>query len=171
MTCLRFDFSATECQGWPWLRVLIDRQIIHELQILTPTHSLDIDVDLVAGSHLLEFERINKTDHNTLVDQQGNILQDQTVTLDNIWYEDVRLPQDFLWSGTFCYHNLSRPSALHWGPNGVWSWPFETPVLPWIISKRNQQRSQAAELFVPTADRVAQFKQKTFKISHDLNSF
>ena len=153
------------------MRVVIDRQIIDELQILTPTHSLDISVDLTAGLHLLEFERINKIDHNTLVDQQGNILQDQTVTLDNIWYEDVRLPQDFLWAGVFCYHNLSRPSVLHWGPNGVWSWPFETPVLSWIISKKNQQRSQAAELFVPTADRVAQIKQKTFKISHDLNSF
>jgi len=169
LTCLKFDFSATEFNGWPWLRVLVDGQIVDQLCLTNATQSVTVDVDLATGQHLLEFERFNKTDNNTLVDAQGQILKDQGVVLQNIWYQDVKLPMDYLWQGVFCYNNTPMPSVLHWGPNGVWSWLFETPVLPWIISIKNQQRSQAHELFVPTVDRVAEFKQKISKISNDLN--
>ena len=128
-------------------------------------------MDLKPGQHLLEFERFNKTDDNTLVDQHGNIIQDQLVTLNEIWYENIRLPVDYLWQGTFCYNGHSLASVLCWGPNGTWSWPFQTPVLPWMINTRNQNRYQAAELFVPTATRVAEFMQKVSSISNDLNRF
>jgi hypothetical protein len=165
---LRFEFAASECQGWPWLRALVDHQPLQNYHLQGHSHTVVLDLDVSAGQHILQFERFGKTDDNTRVDGAGNILQDQTVELQNIYFEDIRLPIQYLWQGTFIYGQITQKSSLRWGPNGIWSWAFETPVLPWLINIKNQQRHDAKELFVPTADRVKEFKQKISKITNDL---
>jgi hypothetical protein len=158
MSALVFDLLATECCGWPWIRILIDGRMQLEQQLTQEKNSIIVELDLPAGAHMLTIERFNKTDQNTIVDVQGTILQDQAVTLDNIWFDNVDLPREYLWRGEFNYNNQTHKSVLCWGPNGHWSWPFETPILPWLVNIKNDSRRQAFEILIPTPQSLEHLK-------------
>lgn len=160
MNILIFEFLATQCRGWPWIRIKINDAIYLEKQLTQQHTKIPLDLSLPAGKHVLYIERFNKTDQNTIVDDLGNILQDQTVTLNNIWYDNVDLPMDYLWQGEFCYDSRSQKSVLNWGPNGHWIWMFETPILQWLVNIKNNSRRQAFEILIPTPDTVERLKTR-----------
>lgn len=160
MNTLVFELSATECSGWPWIRIRIDDTVHLEQQLTQEKNKIALDLNLPAGTHVLNIERFNKTDQNTMVDDHGNILQDQTVSLKNIWYDNVALPIDYLWQGEFCYNSKSHKSVLSWGPNGHWYWQFETPILPWLVNIKNNSRRQAFEILIPTTENIERLKTR-----------
>ena len=170
MSTLVFELSATECRGWPWIRICIDGTVKLEQQLTQEKTSIELDLNLSAGEHLLDIERFNKTDQNTLVDEQGNILQDQAVTLEKIWFENVDLPMEYLWRGEFCYNAQTHKAVLCWGPNGHWSWPFKTPILPWLINIKNNSRRQAFEILIPTPESIAYLKTQIDQLQNEFHN-
>ena len=160
MNTLEFELSATKCHGWPWIRIHIDNVVHLEQQLTQKNNKIALDLNLPAGAYILDIERFNKTDQNTIVDDCGNILQDQTVSLKNIWYDNVVLPMDYLWQGEFCYNSKAHKSVLSWGPNGHWYWKFETPILPWLVNIKNNARHQASEILIPTPENIKRLKTK-----------
>lgn len=166
MNNLIFEFSATECCGWPYLRTILNHEIIDEQQITHSTYQYTLNLDSVDGPCHLIFERFNKTNDNTQVDCHGNIVKDQCVTLEKILIDNVELPMSYLWQGVFEFNNTQHPGALSWGPNGQWHWYFDSPVLDWAISIKNYNRQNIKELFVPVGESLSKYKQFINKIKH-----
>ena len=131
-------FDASECNGWPKIRILVDNDIVQEYEFDQKTASIDISMDLMDGSHVLQIERYSKTDNNVLF-VDGAILKDQSVELLDMFIDNVKLPDMFKYNSKFCYNNLELPSTLLWGPNGVWSWKFKTPLLENLIDCKNAE--------------------------------
>jgi len=148
MNQLTLAFEATECNGWPSLRFCIDHDIQQEITFSGPSAVVTLDIDLLDGVHELEIERYAKTNNN-VVFVDNKILQDQLVTLTDIYVDDVKLPDMFKYSGTFYYHDQAVKSGTIWGPNGKYIWSFETPLLNWLISQRKKGSDTVVDLFNP----------------------
>ena len=170
MNILVFELSATECCGWPWIRIKINDAIYLEQQLTQEKIKIPVDLSLPVGKYVLDIERFNKTDQNTVIDKHGNILQDQTVSLNNIWYDNVDLPMDYLWQSEFSYNSHTQKSVLTWGPNGHWSWPFETPILPWLVNIKNNSRRHAFEILIPTPENVNQLKNRIKQLQDEFHN-
>jgi len=151
---LTLHLQATECNGWPKIRILIDNDIIQEYEFDQPMAVVEIPMDLLDGNHVLEIERYDKTDQN-VVFVDGKILQDQTVILLDMYFDGVKLPEMFKYNSKFCYNDLELPSVMIWGPNGVWSWKFTTPLLENLIDCKNAGVTSPS-LVIPNRDNVAE---------------
>jgi hypothetical protein len=171
MNFLWFDFDVSECNGWPHIRTILNHQLIEQRQITDTTYSLRLDLTNVHGPCHLIFERFNKTDRNTIVDSQGNIVKDQCVTLQKIRFDNVELPISYLWQGVFEFNGSAQPGALSWGPNGQWHWYFDAPVLDWAIAIKNTNRQNVKELFVPVGPQFDKYKNFISTIKHEFDDF
>jgi hypothetical protein len=164
--CLTLHLQASECNGWPKIRILIDNDIIQEYEFNQATVTIDIHIDLLDGDHVLEIERYGKTDQN-IVFVDGQILKDQVVVLEDMYVDGVKLPEMFKYDSKFCYNNLEFPSVLTWGPNGVWSWRFTTPLLTNIIDRKNAGLSSPS-LVIPNLDNVTALLDQIEKFKKSL---
>lgn len=159
--CLSLEFQASECHGWPRIRILIDRDIIQEYEFTADSARIDIPMDLLDGEHVLEIERYDKTNNN-VVFVDGQILQDQTVTLVDMYVDGIKLPEMFKYNSKFCYNNSELISVLTWGPNGTWSWRFSTPLLQNLIDQRNTGVSSPS-LIIPNRDNATELLEQIDK--------
>jgi hypothetical protein len=149
---LTLKFNASECNGWPKIRILIDNDIIQEHEFDQEMTTIDVPLDLLDGEHVLEIERYDKTDNN-IVFIDGVILKDQSVALLDLYVDGVKLPDMFKYDGKFYYNDLESPSVLVWGPNGVWRWQFATPLLENLLDRKNAG-VDSPSLVIPNRDNV-----------------
>lgn len=168
MERLRFDFIATECQGWPKIRICIDGDVLLDHDFSEPLESVEIEYDVIDGKHTIEIERWGKQ-HFNVVCHENQILQDQTVTLDNIWIDDVCLPDWVKTSGTFTWEQGSIPNGLTWGPNGVFSIPIVTPLLSWVIKQNIEKNGDIIGVYVPTQRNLQQLHERLEEFQKDLD--
>jgi len=168
MQHLRFDFTATECQGWPRIRICIDGDVLLDHDFSSSQESVEIEYDVIDGDHTIEIERWGKQNFN-MIHQDGEILKDQTVTLDDIWIQDVCLPEWFKSSGQFVWQQGVIPNGLTWGPNGVFSIPFQSPLIPWIVKQKFKDSTDQPGLYIPTDSNQQQVHQLLEKFQNDLN--
>lgn len=139
MNKIELIFKATECNGWPKLKFLLDLDLIEDYTFTAGEAKISIPIDLVNGKHTLFVEFYGKTNKNTKVDNGNNILQDQTVELVDMYVDDILLPNFYKWLGVYEFDNQSYPQALKWGCNGIWSWGMEVPLISWLLEKKIEQ--------------------------------
>lgn len=132
MNQLGLAFTATECNGWPRLRFLIDNDLIQEYEFTGDSALIELPLDLLDGEHLLEIEFYGKTYDNTMV-VGGNIVKDQLVTLDTIFIDYVPVPDFFKYQGLYTVGETTKPQALTWGENGSWKLTFMYPIIDWLL--------------------------------------
>ena len=149
---LRLKFLATEHNGWPKIRFVIDNDVIQEYEFTEESADVELEIDLLDGDHVLEIERYGKTDSNVLF-VDGQILKDQSVTLVDMFVDNVQLPDLFKYSGKFCYNDVEIPSSTVWGPNGKWLWKFKTPLLTFLIDYKNAGVT-SPDLVIPNSGNI-----------------
>jgi hypothetical protein len=137
MNWLGLRFTATECNGWPSLRFLIDDDLYQDFTFHSSEHQIRLPLDLLDGSHILSIEFYGKTYSNTLVENDV-IIKDQLTTLESIMIDDVILPDFVKYSGVYCIGDISIPQALTWGQNGVWELKFDVPIIDWVLDLKFQ---------------------------------
>lgn len=157
MDQLTFNFTASEYNGWPRAKIVVDGVVVKDFVIDSPTGSISIDFDYPNGLHSLQIERYGKTDHNVLF-VDGKILQDQSMTLNSIYYNNVKLANNFLYRSKFCWNGQEYPSALTWGANGVWHWEFGIPFVQWAVD--SSEHLVHPDLITPHANNADELKTK-----------
>ena len=145
MNHLRFEFSATYCNAWPKLKFYINDDLYHDYHFETTKGQVTLPIDLLDGAHLLEIELYDKTSHHTVI-QDNKITQDQLVTLEHIYLDNVLLPDLFLYRG----HYEHFPKSLTWGVPGKWSFKFATPIIDWALHTKNDNQFDAESTVVST---------------------
>jgi len=150
MNKLSFCFKVSELNGWPKVKFFVDQNIVKDHCFSTSVESVDIFIDYTSGAHVLKIERYDKTDNNLLFDSTTlQIIKDQTVELKSISVDDVELPISFLYRGIWKWNNKQEHGSLYWGPNGTWTWSFETPVIDWVIRENRKHQDGHIDLLTP----------------------
>ena len=142
MNFLSLEFTATKCIDWPKLRFYVDDDLYQEFQFEDSQATITIPLELMDGDHCLEIELYGKTFDNTKV-VDGQILEDQLVTLAKILIDDVELPAKFLYHGRL-EDNPDSPS-LTWGKNGKWVWHFGAPIINWALDFYRKENDNVIE--------------------------
>ena len=142
MNLLEFNFTASNCNGWPKLKFYIDDDLYQDYEFLDSSATVQLPLEVLDGKHCVSIELYGKTINNTLV-QDNVIVMDQLVTLENIKVDNVQLPTYFLYQGRV--DNQPDSPQLTWGINGSWRWYFYAPIIDWIIFVKNNN-AQTADL-------------------------
>ena len=153
MNKLTFCFNATQVKSWPKIKIFIDEVVVHDHCFSQSQELVDVFVELPDGHHTLQIERYGKTAENINFDSVNNvIIEDQTLELTKICIDDILLPVLFLYEGVWHWENHTEPRALFWGPNGHWTWKFDTPVIPWAISFNRIHQDAHGDMLTPYID-------------------
>lgn len=148
MTVLTFAFTVSSGIALPNIRFKVDNRDLGHQQLAVGESTAMLSLSVTDGEHVIEIERYGK------LDQHG----DQSVTLDDIYIEDVRLPAWVKSSGQFHYNDTVVDSGLIWYPNGRYLLTVQTPVINWIVDERIRRWGEIPSLFAPT---LAQRQQLT----------
>ena len=136
---LKFCFTATKCRSWPKLKLYVDNTLYKELSFNSATGAIDVKVDaLFHGNHVIDIELHGKTIYNTIV-KDNVIVEDQTVTLDSVYLDDVKLPDFVKYKGIFDSTDQTLSPCLTWGLNGKWSLNFTSPVINWLLETKTSE--------------------------------
>jgi hypothetical protein len=142
MDSIKLEFKVTECNGWPTVNFLIDDDLYHDYHFSQEHEIVELPVDLLNGTHQLDIEIYGKRPINTQVDSNGNIVKDQIIELVNIYFNDIKLPEYYMYIGVYKFNGQEYKQALMWGCNGVWSWQFGSPILTWAMDFKLAHRAK-----------------------------
>lgn len=147
---LRLHFKASECNGWPNVRIMFNGDVYEEVTLDQPEQFVELPLNLPDGKHLLEIERYGKTDENVLF-VDGKILKDQLVELVDIYVDNIKLGSFFKYNTTavFKHSNGEIPNSYIWGFNGTFSWQFEMPIVLWLVQLKQTNEDDNVNLYIP----------------------
>jgi hypothetical protein len=162
MNTLSLHFTSTYCNAWPKLKFYIDGDLYHDFVFEQSQDIINIPIDLLPGEHELIIELYDKTYKNTVI-KDGQIVEDQLVTLDHMAIDDVILPNYLKYMGQYTTKDQQTSKGLTWGVNGQWQWNFATPIIDWAIDEKLKRVDPANQ-----ADPYSRvLSQKKIKITVD----
>ena len=146
MITLSITFKANKVNRYPKLRVFVDQDQMEEIELSNDSQTVSFPIALEDGEHLLEIEHYGKTSDDTIVTEDGMIIEDTYFRIEGITIDDYDLPILVLWTCVLTpdWTGLEKPhgfpnelaQVLEVGTNGIWKMPFYTPVTDWLIQRR-----------------------------------
>ena len=136
---LSFDIGVTNPTAGVSIAVWIDDQCIYDTSDLQQTHHLIHEINDQEGTHEMRVIMSGKTSDHTVIDTDGNILQDVMFTLGNFDIDGIAV--DHLVQSKIKYQhdfNGTQPpitDTFHgfMGCNGTLSFEFTTPMYMWLF--------------------------------------
>jgi hypothetical protein len=109
----------------------------------------EFTVDMSEGENVLSIAFLNKSDHDTVLDAQGNIVNDLLLNIEKIEIDDIDLGT-LIWSHSIYepvysdsyLQNLAQKgetpqkqitNCVNLGWNGTWKLPFTSPFYIWLL--------------------------------------
>lgn len=132
---LSLSFAATECNGWPQIRVRLNNKIIEDCCV---NNKLDISVavETPTKDYTLCIERYGKTETN-FVFENDKIVKDQIVELTSIKVDGITIPNFIISEHTeFRFDDQLHKGSCYFSPNGVWKFKFQAPVVTWLLDQK-----------------------------------
>ena len=119
--------------------IWIDANKVFDSSLLELTHFEYEIIDDLECEHDLKFVLKNKTDQHTVVDDVGNIVEDSTVQIKNLKFDDIDLGY-MLTELSEYVHDYNGHGELFtdqffgtMGCNGTVSLKFSTPIYLWML--------------------------------------
>jgi hypothetical protein len=148
----KIGISSTSDKKHPQFAILVnDQQFVadHLSSSKNQTQYFEFDAELNEGNHLLIIEFKNKTNEDTVLDKNGNIIEDLLLNIDSIEIEDIDLGT-IIWTSSEYKPNYpaayrsqmqaqgtdlaeSIKNCVNLGWNGQWTLPFTTPFYMWLL--------------------------------------
>jgi hypothetical protein len=134
------DISSTDHSTPLGLEIWLDDSLVHDV---VPTQepvqfSVEVD-DSQEAEHELKFVLKNKTNDHTQIDEQGNIVKDVVVNVNNVNFDGIELGQIVNDLATYT-HDFNGTGATTvekfygtMGCNGTVSLKFTTPMYLWLL--------------------------------------
>ena len=133
------SINTTDATAKLGIEVWLDDQ-----QILNQDHVAELiefkyDLPDDDAEHKLRFVMKNKTAEHTTIDDEGAIIKDACLTVDNLAFDEVELKQIFIDQAVYT-HNFNGTKAEtqekfygEMGCNGTVSLGFTTPIYLWLL--------------------------------------
>lgn len=134
---IKISLKSTNVNGWPLIKIKTAdtdfKSIIIDREFVEAT----VPVTNFQGENFVILERYGKTEVNQLnnIDQVVEIL---TVTVDNSVMPDFILNK----FSRFEFNNQVHVGSRFFGPNGIWYFNFETPIITWILDQKILHESE-----------------------------
>ena len=124
------------------LEIWIDDTRLYENDHVTESAMpLQFDIEEDEADHELKFVMRGKTATDTKVNEQGEIVQDATLTITNVAFEEIELNQIVVDNAVYTHNfNGSQPEMQDkfygvMGCNGTVSLKYATPIYLWLLEK------------------------------------
>ena len=143
------QFKLTLSSKWfrlpPHVKVWIDGDLIEDLEIyekneIKEKRLVEFTCDLADGEHELRIQYLNKEFPDTRVDEEGNILDDTLITIEEVEIDEIELGYLAYSQGIFHpdrnIHAHLDETIDHMttiGFNGVWVLKFQVPTYIWFL--------------------------------------
>lgn len=133
------SISTTDPLATLGLEIHLDDQVVfdadHVSEVVNFTHDLSDD----DAEHCLKFVMKNKTDKDTTIDDDGNIVEDACLVISDVEFDKIKLGQILIDQATYTHNfNGTHPETQEKfygtiGCNGTVSLEFSTPVYLWLL--------------------------------------
>lgn len=139
LTKIQFDISSDNPGAALEVEVWIDQNKILDAQIVESRHveyRLDDNID---GDHELRFVLKNKTDKDTVVDENGKIVKDSLIKIENLFFDDIDISEAFIQLSEYRHNNNGHSDVVverllgGMGCNGTVTLKFTTPIYLWLL--------------------------------------
>lgn len=134
---LKFSCRATNCNGYPTFRVRLNGVDCVVDVVKSEYFAFELAVPVQTQTHVLEIERYGKTSANSL-NEHDQILEILDVAVDN-----VSVPKFLIHDHCkFVFDDQTHHGSCYFGPNGTWTWGFETPLITYVLDKKILHEAQ-----------------------------
>jgi hypothetical protein len=147
---LKLELFGSKCNDYPSLSVLHNKLTVYSGNVVE-NFTVEIDLD-PADSNLITLVGINKSDGkngkwDTVVDADGNILQDKYLLVNDICLDDISMGREWIKKLHFESSNHNDNTVFTgWWQNGTVSFKIELPLLDWIIQEKFIRTESAESL-------------------------
>lgn len=124
------------------LEIWVDNnQLYTNAHIVEESMPLSFTLEEDANEHELKFIMTGKTTTDTTVDQDGNIIKDACLTINDLAFEEIMLNQMFIDNAAYTHNfngsqqEISEKFYGTLGCNGTVSLKFSTPIYLWLLEK------------------------------------
>ena len=121
------------------LEVWLDNNLCQDINPVTASSTISVEVNDDDSEHELKFVLKNKTQAHTTIDSNGNILRDSVVEIKDVVFDDIDLDRAFYDQAVYTHNfNGTGPETeekFHgiMGCNGAVVLKFTTPVYLWLL--------------------------------------
>jgi hypothetical protein len=142
MNLLTLKFRCIDCNGLPQARIKLNGDLMLDRQFTSVEESHSINLDSASGDHVLTVERYNKQSYNMIL-EDGNIVQDQILEIADVLVDDLIIPEFFIYENCeFSWGTQVHAGSRYFGPNGVWTYRFSTPIITHILDLKIKHESK-----------------------------
>jgi len=131
----KIKLKSTLWDKVPEYRILLDDALI-ETGTCESESLVEFDHDVSEGDHIIGIELTNKDNTDCVTDDQGNILKDMLLHIDNISIDNVELQHILHTSSEFVPKDKDRPTlpqCVDLGWNGTYRLKFTSPFYIWLL--------------------------------------
>ena len=138
-TCVSFDVSNSDFLARLGLEVWIDHTEIFSCDHVQQAQTITFDLSNDDGDHELRFVLKNKTKEHTQIDQNGTIVKDAVLMIDNLKFDKIELGQLFSEYAVYTHDFNGSATEIQdkfygtMGCNGTVSLEFSTPIYLWLL--------------------------------------
>lgn len=133
---ITIKFSSTNCNGYPKVKISLNRRLVSECEITPECCSVDIHLPSDPGPQKITIERYGKTEQNTSV-VNNTIVADQILTIESISVDNVEVSKFSIIEDTvFESKDQIQQGIDILGFNGTWTFNFETPIITFLLDKK-----------------------------------
>lgn len=148
---MHFELEFEFFQGINWPVLEFSGEVLTVNDTVLSEYHKRVNIKIDPKGNILTFNNTNKNDYDTIV-EDGKIIRDQSIKLNNIWVDDILLNLNLVLSNIqfipnykdgflkFCQENNivvdynPYPFALF--HNGCWKFSFEIPFWEWYSRQR-----------------------------------
>jgi hypothetical protein len=137
---ISFNIDTTNANSALGVEVWLNDQKLLDCDHVTQAVPVAVPVDDdVEVNHQLKIVLKNKTPKYTVIDEQGNIIKDSCLMIQNFKLDDVDIDQliseQAVYRHSFNTDGAATDHRFYWsmGCNGVVSLKFSTPIYIWLL--------------------------------------
>lgn len=134
---IKIFLRCTNVNGWPFIKIKTANTDFEAITIHQELVNFSVPITNVQGKNVIIVERYGKTESNQLPDID-QIVELLTVSVDGSVVPDFILNK----FSRFEFDNQVHAGGRFFGPNGVWYFEFETPIITWILDQKIIHESQ-----------------------------
>ena len=136
---IQFDLTSNDVHSGLSLEITFNDKLLQTVDATEPTQKIQFGVDCVPGNQLLGFTMKNKTPQHTVIDDQGDIVKDSCLSIENFVIDHVALEHTFYEQCRYNhdFNGSQEPIDDDFfgtiGCNGTVSLKFTSPVYRWLV--------------------------------------
>ena len=122
------------------LQIRLDTQVIFDSYAALNKKVIEYKfADSPESVHVLEIEMMGKLPTDTKIDQQGNILSDKSITIENLAFDEITLGHLVTELATYTHNFNGSQDTIEdqffgsMGCNGIVKLEFTSPVYLWML--------------------------------------